>query len=241
MTKPLVAKSAQRNATAGKPTAGKPLVAKPLVAKLPSKQEILDFLKGASAQVGKREIARAFGVKGGDRMALKALLRDMADDGLIAGSRRKLERPGTLPPVTVVEIVARDSDGEFIARPATWPEEQGPAPKILMTDSRREAGPAAGLGDRVLAQITPQSADADYPYHARPIKRLPRAARAQLGIFRALPGRRRHRPRRPQAAEGMACCPRSHPGRREWRARPLRACRLGALRPAGSPHYRPPR
>jgi ribonuclease R len=182
-TKPFVAKSAQRNATTGKPTVGKPLVAK-----LPSKQEILDFLKGASAQVGKREIARAFGVRGGDRVALKELLRDMADEGLIAGSRRKLERPGTLPPVTVVEIVARDSDGEFIARPATWPEEQGPAPKILMTNSRREAGPAAGLGDRVLAQITPQSADADYPYHARPIKRLPRTARAQLGIFRALPG-----------------------------------------------------
>ena len=70
--------------------------------RLPSKQEILDFLQGSSVEAGKREIARAFGIKGGDRIALKELLRDMADDGLIAGSRRKLQRPGVLPSVTML-------------------------------------------------------------------------------------------------------------------------------------------
>jgi ribonuclease R len=156
--------------------------------KLPSKQDILDFLATATGEAGKREIARAFGVKGGDRIALKELLRGMADDGLIAGSRRKLTRPGVLPPVTVLEIVSRDADGEFIAKPASWDEEHGPPPRILMTESRREAGPVAGIGDRVLARITPLGADADYPYQARTIKRLARAARSLLGIFRALPG-----------------------------------------------------
>jgi len=53
------------------------------VGKLPSRQEILDFLQTANRETGKREIARAFGIKGGDRIALKELLRDMADDGLI--------------------------------------------------------------------------------------------------------------------------------------------------------------
>ncbi len=156
--------------------------------KLPSKQEILDFLATATGEAGKREIARAFGVKGGDRIALKQLLRDMTDDGLIAGSRRKLMRPGTLPPVTVIEIVSRDADGEFIARPATWDEEQGPAPRILMAESKREAGPVAGIGDRVLARITPLGPEADYPYQARTIKRLARARGQLLGIFRTLPG-----------------------------------------------------
>ena len=42
--------------------------------KLPSKQDILDFLATATGEAGKREIARAFGVKGGDRIALKELL-----------------------------------------------------------------------------------------------------------------------------------------------------------------------
>ncbi len=175
MTKPQAAK---------KPSAAR----KPAAGKLPSQQEILDFLQGANAQVGKREIARAFGIKGADRIALKALLRGMADDGLIAGSRRKLERPGVLPSVTVLEIVARDRDGEFVARPVSWGEEHGPPPKILISEPKRQAGPAAGIGDRVLTRITPHRADADYPYQGRVIKRLPRAARPQLGIFRSLAG-----------------------------------------------------
>lgn len=161
---------------------------KKTVGKLPSRQEILDFLATATGEAGKREIARAFNIKGGDRIALKELLRDMADDGLIAGSRRKLSRPGALPPVTVLEITGRDADGEFLARPAVWDEEHGPAPRILMVESKRDAGPVAGIGDRVLARITALGPDADYPYQARTIKRLARAARSLLGIFRALPG-----------------------------------------------------
>ncbi|HEX5930948.1 MAG TPA: RNB domain-containing ribonuclease, partial [Methyloceanibacter sp.] len=156
--------------------------------KLPSRQDILDFLATSSSAAGKREIARAFGVKGGDRIALKNMLRQMADDGLIAGSRRKLMRPGVLPPVTVIEVTARDRDGEFIARPAVWDDAQGPAPRILMVEGKREADPVAGIGERVLARITARSGDADYPYQARTIKRLARAARSLLGIFRALPG-----------------------------------------------------
>src|SRR5262245_53110797 len=98
---------------------------------------MLAFLATASSEAGKREIARAFGVSGGDRIALKDMPREMADEGLIAGSRRKLTRPGVLPPVTVIEVTARDTDGEFVARPATWDEDQGPAPRILMVEGRR--------------------------------------------------------------------------------------------------------
>ena len=174
MVKPLVAK-------AKSPPKSQP------VGKLPSKQAILDFLQSAGERTGKREIARAFGVKGGDRVALKELLRDMANDGLIAGSRRKLQRPGVLASVTVIEIVGRDFHGEFIARPSTWPEESGPPPRILVVESKQDKSPPAGIGDRVLARITALGASADPPYQARPIKRLPRATRSQLGIFRSLP------------------------------------------------------
>ena len=156
--------------------------------KLPSRQDILDFLATASSEAGKREIARAFNVKGGDRIALKDLLREMADDGLIAGSRRKLTRPGVLPPVTVIEVTARDADGEFIARPAVWDDANSAPPRILMVEGKRETDPVAGIGDRVLARITPRSGDTEYPYQARTIKLLARAARSLLGIFRALPG-----------------------------------------------------
>jgi len=156
-------------------------------AKLPSKKDILDFLETSPAKTGKREIARAFDIKGANRIALKALLRDMTEEGLLAGSRRKLTRPGTLPSVTVIEITGRDADGEFVARPATWDAEHGSPPRILMMENRDNFGPAAGVGDRVLARVTAQDSDADYPYLARTIKRLPRtASRSLLGIFRAL-------------------------------------------------------
>ena len=57
-----------------------------------------------------------------------------------------------------------------------------------MAESKREAGPVAGIGDRVLARITPLGADAGYPYQARTIKRLARARGQLLGIFRTLSG-----------------------------------------------------
>ena len=50
---------------------GAPQKHKKTVGKLPSKQDIIDFLSTATGNSGKREIARAFGVKGGDRIALK--------------------------------------------------------------------------------------------------------------------------------------------------------------------------
>jgi len=188
----------KKTAAAGKAKAKKPAGKKPAAkAKaaartgLPSKKEIIEFLAGTPAKAGKREIARAFGIKGADRIALKALLREMTKDGLLAGSRRKLTRPGVLPSVTVLEIVTRDEDGEFVARPATWDDENGPMPKILMVEGRGNLVQMPGIGDRVLARLTPQKPDADYPYHARTIKKLPRlTARSLLGIFRSLSGGR---------------------------------------------------
>ena len=138
-------------------------------ASLPSKKEIFEFLETTSAKAGKREIARAFGIKGAERIALKSLLREMTEEGLLAGSRRRLMRPGLLPSVTVLEVHTRDEDGEFVARPATWDDEAGPMPKILMVESRGNLAPTPGIGDRVLARIIAQDGDADYPYHARTI------------------------------------------------------------------------
>ena len=113
---------------------------------LPTRAQILEFIEGADGKVGKREIARAFGVTGADRVALKSLLREMADDGLIAGNRRRLGKPGELPSVVVAEVFAIDDDGMPTARPATW-EEDAPPPRITISETRnRQAAP--GIGDR---------------------------------------------------------------------------------------------
>src|SRR5262245_16770523 len=149
-------------------------------------------MRGATGQVGKREIARAFSIKGGDRQALKKMLAEMADAGLIRGNRKAFAERGQLPPVTVLEIVARDADGELVGEPAVWDAADGDKPRALvLVQSRGRASgqPALGQGDRILARLT-RLTDGDvsgYRYEAEPIKRLPKEKRRQLGIFHRRP------------------------------------------------------
>lgn len=163
-------------------------------ASLPTKDEILEFIQSASGRVGKREIARAFNIKGAQRVELKQLLRQMADDGLISGSRKRFRRRGELPSVTIIEITEQDEDGELICRPARWQSEQeGEPPRVLLVQrkGRRQTGPAPGLGDRALVRVSPLdgAGEGGVTYRAELIRRLPRESRRLLGIYRAVPDR----------------------------------------------------
>ncbi len=156
---------------------------------LPTKDEILEFIQNARVTPGKRELSRAFSVKGSDRIALKRMLIEMAEEGLLSGNRKGFKERGKMPPVAVLEIVARDTDGELIGEPAVWDPGEGERPRVLVLASRgsaRAGDPALGQGDRILARIT-RLEDVDvsgYRYEAQPIKRLPKEKRRQLGIFR---------------------------------------------------------
>ena len=56
--------------------------------------------------------------RGADRVALKTLLRELADDGvLVRGGRRAVAVAGALPPVVLAEITGLDRDGEAIDGP----------------------------------------------------------------------------------------------------------------------------
>src|SRR5436853_4244696 len=105
--------------------------------RLPSREELVDFIRQHSGKVGVREIARAFGMKNADRAELKRMLRELADEGRIERRRKKLHHPGTLPHVVLADIGTRDRDGELIAVPTEWDEEaHGPAPKIRIAATR---------------------------------------------------------------------------------------------------------
>jgi ribonuclease R len=151
---------------------------------LPSRQEILAFLAEAPGKVGKREIARAFKLSGGQRLELKRLLRDMEAEGLIEGTRKRVHRPGGLPSVTVLMVEGVDDQGELIAVPLEWDEAIGPAPRIVVERERgrRVPGRAPGIGDRVLARLAEEPATGGFT--ARTIKVLEKRPKAQLGIFR---------------------------------------------------------
>ena len=64
-------------------------MARKLSADLPSRKQILDFISTSGQPAGKREIARAFGIRGDAKIALKRLLNDMADEGLIETGRAR--------------------------------------------------------------------------------------------------------------------------------------------------------
>ncbi|HUS97643.1 MAG TPA: ribonuclease R, partial [Hyphomicrobiaceae bacterium] len=170
--------------------------------RVPTKEEILEFIQEAPEKVGKREISRAFHIKGDDRRALKALLSEMSSEGLLVGNRREIRKPGVLPPVTVLEIIRIDSDGELIAEPVVWNTDEGPRPTVLVETmpvvqtnphhhrshhkgERPDRPP--GVGDRILARISALESDdpSGAGYTAETIKRLPRERRRLLGIFRA--------------------------------------------------------
>ena len=134
----------------------------------PTKEQVLEYIRGSDTPVGKREIARAFHITGDDRSALKAMIRELEHDGSIErGRSRKLAPPAALPAVAVIRVVEIDADGEVVAAPGTWPHEQ-PAPRIYLAPDRR-SGPAPGLGDRVLARLRRLS---DGSYEAKTIRRL---------------------------------------------------------------------
>jgi ribonuclease R len=116
----------------------------------PSRQQILDFIQQSPEPAGKREIARAFKLQGQEKIQLKALLKDMAEEGLIDGKRTAYHRMGGVPKVTVLRVVQID-DGEAVAVPDTWqPDDATPPPRIRLVEKGR--GSALKQGDRVLAR-----------------------------------------------------------------------------------------
>ncbi|MBM3573313.1 MAG: hypothetical protein FJX52_13295, partial [Alphaproteobacteria bacterium] len=65
---------------------------------LPSKDELLRFIRESPVPVGKRDIARHFRLGAAHRAALKGLLKEIERDGAVERSRkRRFGRPGALP------------------------------------------------------------------------------------------------------------------------------------------------
>jgi ribonuclease R len=154
---------------------------------LPSREELLAFIREHTGTVGTRELARAFGAKNADRAALKRMLRELAEEGRVERRRKRLHHAGTLPSVVLADITARDKDGELLARPTEWDEQAHGAPPIIRIATPRRARPGeiAGVGDRALIRIERTSEDET---SGRVIKLIGRAKHRVLGIFRSVPG-----------------------------------------------------
>ena len=146
---------------------------------LPTPEQILAFLRDNPTQTGKKEIARAFGLKGAARVELKQLLSRMAEDGLIGKRRRRLRPTGELAPVLVLRVTGTDAMGDLWAEPAEW-DGEAQRPRILLITRRDD--PALGEGDRLLARLQ-DAGEGEAPLAARVIRRIGMGPKRIIGIY----------------------------------------------------------
>ena len=164
-------------------------------AALPSREELIAYIVGEAApngeqppvRVTKRDVARAFGVKGAAKAELKLLIKDLQNEGAIPRGRMALQVQGRLPTIVVAEVAERDRDGDLIARPAEW-DGDGLAPRIFVRTPRgkRENARAPGVGARVLMRVEfdPDATGKEPAYSGRVIKILDKLKTRVFAVFR---------------------------------------------------------
>lgn len=147
---------------------------------MPTKEEVLEWISDNPTLTSKRDIAKAFGIKGAARIDLKRLLRELEAEGHLQKRNKTYRDPEKLPPVSVLQVSEVDSEGDLFARPMEW-QGEGAEPRILMM--LKPSDPALGPGDRLLARLTEVSGE-DYAYEGRLIRRIGTNPRRVLGVFR---------------------------------------------------------
>ncbi|MBI1216633.1 MAG: ribonuclease R [Alphaproteobacteria bacterium] len=152
---------------------------------MPDAEAIRQYIHENPGPLNKREIARAFGIKGQDRTLLRKMLRELSEAGHLEKTAGKsYAAPDTLPERALIEITGLDADGELLARPIQWLG-KGPEPVIYVLDKRRSGG-VVEPGDQVLARLKKTD---DNEYEARILKTLEDAGAPQVvGVFKHYKG-----------------------------------------------------
>jgi ribonuclease R len=150
------------------------------MSQIPTKDQILAWISDNPGHASKRDIAKAFGIKGAARIDLKRILRELEAEGHLEKRKKTYRDPDRLPPVAVLQVLAPDDLGDVFCRPLEW-QGEGPEPRILF--SAKATDPALGEGDRILARMQEIEGE-DHQYVARLIRRIGTNPHKILGIFR---------------------------------------------------------
>ncbi len=147
---------------------------------IPTKEEILAWITENPTLTAKRDIAKAFGIKGAARIDLKRILKELEAEGHLEKRGKSTQDPDRLPPVSVLMVTGPDSDGDLFAKPMEW-HGIGREPRVLVIT--RASDPALGEGDRILARLT-MVKEEPYAYEGRLIRRIGTNPKRVLGVFR---------------------------------------------------------
>ena len=148
--------------------------------RIPSKTDILQWISEHPTKAAKRDIAKAFGIKGAARIDLKRLLKELEEEGKLSKRRSSYRDANVLAPVTVCEVTGSDADGDLFARPLEWSGD-GAMPRLLIL--MRQTDPAMATGDRFLGRLTKVIGE-DHSHTARIIRRIGHNPLRLLGVFR---------------------------------------------------------
>jgi ribonuclease R len=149
--------------------------------KFPSKAEVIQWIEDNPTKTNKRDIGRAFGIKGAARIDLKRMLKELTAEGVLTKRRKVYADPDNLPPVSVLTVTGPDKDGDLFASPTEWTA-NGNAPRILLIAKKGDA--ALTTGDRILARLNAVT-DQDHAYEGRLIRKIGVGPSRLLGLFRA--------------------------------------------------------
>ncbi len=156
-------------------------MAKPGV--VPTREELLGFIRRQSSPVGKREIVREFRLTASDRAALSDLLDSLEEDRAIHRARNRRYSAGrVIPSVCVLEVTGLNRDGEPVLA-IVGSDKDAPSPRIHLARGKQR-GRAPGVGDRVLARMDRKN---ENYYVAHVMRRLESRPSSVFGIFRATP------------------------------------------------------
>ena len=147
---------------------------------LTTKPQILDWIAENPDAASRRDIAKAFDVKGAARIELKRMMAEMSADGQTPRRRDRLRGDETLPPVCVLVLDGPDANGDLYARPLEYLGD-GAVPRILYQPAKDDQ--ALGAGDRFLGRLVEVS-DEDHAYLARLIRRIAEPGQKIVGIYR---------------------------------------------------------
>ena len=147
----------------------------------PTKDQIRQWMSENPGLMAKRDIAKAFAIKGDAKIELKRLLKELESEGALVRKRRSYREADKLPPVSILTILAPDAQGDQFATPTEWTGDDA-APRILFIP--RKGDEALGAGDRILARLAEVTAP-DHTYEARLIRKIGANPLKVLGIYRA--------------------------------------------------------